>query len=255
MEELINKDKAEIQSFVPVSYCVNQALIDMEDFSGLQKERYTNFAIRAFETLRMFSINSVKVAYLSMNELLCAKLPDDYIDYVKVGINMRGVIWTLGMNSDIALPRDADCGNDARDLYTGNLVYPTGGYYFTDHYRDGEFVGGLYGMGGGFREAYYRIDRERHQIVFSGPTPRGEVVLEYKSSGISSQTLIPREAVNAIVAYIHYKRNINKDRVSMLTFKELFDEEEQKLRSLNFKFTYEEYMDMLYSNSRQTLKR
>lgn len=244
-------------AFVPISYCVNLVLMDLEHYSGKLNEKILQYAILGFEDLHYTTINSVKVAYLEMDELNRVKLPNDYIDYYKIGIGVGGQVWNLGLNNSIIIPKEYECGNDAREIFiNGGVPDLTSGYYYTDHYSDGGFVGGLFGIGGGFRESRYRIDTERRQILFDSPISRSEIILEYRSNGISAQTLIPREAVASIVSYVHWRRLFGKNRHSeMNNYERIWKEEVSQLRAFKYQFKASEYLDMFHAENVQTVKR
>jgi hypothetical protein len=242
--------------FVPLSYCINQALVELEDYTERQRERFTVIAIAGYRELNFTVINSIKVVYLQMDDILNVKLPTDYIRYIKIGMPIGNRIWNLTVDDTILLGRSIACGEDANELFTTTNPTPVGyGYFFTGHYRDGQYINGLYGVGGGYRKAYFKVDKERGVITFDAPVPRSTIVLEYKSDGISAQTLVPKEAINTIVAYIHWRRNVNKDNATRERFKIDFLEEERALKSLNAAFNVTEYLDMMYDTTYQTAKR
>jgi hypothetical protein len=123
------------------------------------------------------------------------------------------------------LPRKTDdCGNTLptvtqtlEDEIVGQKsLIPNYGYYFAMHFRNGQYVGEMYGLGGGFNAAYFRIDWERRQIAFDSEVPSDEIILEYKSSGIdpSGGTIVPRKTVAALIAYIHWQRIENNDKIA-----------------------------------------
>ena len=242
--------------YVPLSYCVNQALIELEDFSERKRDAFNSFAISGFRELNFTTIESLEVAYLEMDDLNNIKLPRDYQRWIKVGMPVGNRIWNLGVDNSLLLGRGHDCGNDARELFEAEvpLTY-TNGYFYTGHWRDGRYVGGLYGAGGGFRKSYFREDKKRGIISFDSPVPRSEIVLEYISDGISAQTMIPKEAINAIVAWIHWRRNIKKDNATRKSFMQDFFDAESSLKSIENEFDITEYLDMMYATTHQSIKR
>jgi len=134
--------------------------------------------------------------------------------------------------------------------------------FFSDHFRNGQFVGGLYGLPGGIDRAYFRFDLEStpRRIVFSGSTPRSEIVLEYISSGMKSDgtTVIPREIVAPLRNYILWHKDENNPRVAYNEkerLKRAYTESIEALRFFENSFTKDEYMRMLYSTYRQSPKR
>jgi hypothetical protein len=161
------------------------------------------------------------------------------------------------------LPRAELCAVPVRSIVTADpttIVLPDDGYIFSDHYYNGTFVSGLYGLGGGFNIAYFRIDKERRQMIVSGSVPNDEIVLEYISTGVSkhSTTLIPYQALAALKAYIHWQRieyDNNYGTGEKQRKQRLFDEECQALTSFECKITKDEFLDSCYRNFKQSAKR
>jgi hypothetical protein len=243
-----------VNAWVPIAYCVRMVQLDLDDYTNTQYEKLLQYAIRGYEKLHFTTMNSVKVAYLEMSDTNSVKLPSDYVDYYKIGMVVNGVVWNLGLNNEIALPRDQECGNDIRDISSGGS--PSFGYYYTDHYQDGAYVGGMFGVGGGFRQSYFRIDEARGQVLFTSTVPRNEIVIEYKSSGISAQTMVPRPAIDVLVAYIHWRRLKSRNRDSERREAEReWKEELSEFRAFTFAFKPKEYLDMLHEEQLQTPKR
>ena len=116
------------------------------------------------------------------------QLPGDYINYVKIGIcGADGSVHALGLNASMCLPRSYDaCGNPGHSQDSGAVVPVFYGSMdgYADNYRNGEFSGRMFGIGGGLNpNGYYRIDRERWTINLSDyPVGTDHIVLEYISS-------------------------------------------------------------------------
>ncbi len=97
-------------------------------------------------------------------------------------------------------------------------------------------------------------------MVLSGSIPNDEVVLEYISTGIdkNNQTLIPRQAVAALQAYIHWQRvefDTNVGIGEKQRRETHFDQECYQLTSFEQKITKDEYLDMTYKHNKQSTKR
>lgn len=243
-------------AYIPLSSIVNEVLIERNDDSGKNVERFTAFAIRGFRELKKFTINSIVVKHIMMDDLLRIPIPGDMMQYTKIGINVGGRLWNLGVNHDLVKPRAVDCGNDIRDITTdSSQLINAGGYYYVDHWHNGRYVAGLYGKGGGFRQSYYTIDKERGMILFDTPVPRGEVILEYRSDGISDQTMVPVAAMEAIIEFINWRDYVGKKDPRAEMSAQNFYRAETALRSFNLKFDPTAYMDMLYKTKNQGLKR
>jgi hypothetical protein len=251
-------------ALVSLDYVVNSVFNKLGRYTQRHYDQYLQFAIEGFGELNMFHISNIRVAHLQMNDAKIVSLPPDFIDYTKVAVCINGRLWTLSLNENMCLPRAEVCGEPIREVVHGvpgeTFIIPGDGYYFADHYYNGRFIAGLYGLGGGFNIAYFRLDTERRNIVFSGSIPNDEVVLEYISTGIdkNNQTLIPRQAVKALQNYILWQRIENDDKYTLAEKQRketLFDQAVYQLTSFDQKITKEEYLDMTYKHNKQSTKR
>ena len=93
-------------------------------------------------------------------------LPADFITWNKIGVPINGKLRVLTQKNSILLPRTFDTGDPVGNTDAGSNEGISNALFFSDHFRGGQFVGGMFGMPGGVDEAYYRIDMENRQIVF-----------------------------------------------------------------------------------------
>lgn len=266
---------ADTRGIVNLEYVVHSVLMDIDDYSLIMYKKFLQYAVDGILDLNLFVGDQVKVAYLPVNKnTKTVNLPLDYIKYTKIGYNDGGSISIFGLNKDLMLARDKDdCGNQVNDNSDNcgckgssetslpAIIYPTSGYYYAPHFRNGQFVGELFGGAGGRNNhGEFRIDHQNRQIVFNSEISVDEIILEYKSSGVSDDgsTCIPREYVPALKAYIHWQRKRYKDKESMgekeRLKKEYYDAFEQ-LKNLELSFTLREYLDSTRSTYKQTPKR
>ena len=244
---------------------IQQAVIDfLSDKGVLDTEnylRYFKWAARALTKLNMFDIATFETVYLTINDVGVAVLPEDYIDYTKIGIrDSKGQVLLLGINDDILINRATECGNPINDYYdTSSDSDILDGYYFVPFYDDDYGYTTLYGLTGGFAEGYYRIDRERRQIQFNSIIPQTTVILEYISSGIktSGNTYVPRQAMEAVIAFMHWKdKTFNGGTLNQIEqAKSDWKTERQELRDFETIPTLQEIQDTFYSSYKQTPKR
>jgi len=250
---------------VTIRYVVASVLNRMNDYSMKQYLRLTQIAIEGFsESLSMYHIGAGSdVVYLHMSVAKTAPLPADYVNWIKVGYPIEGKLKVISNDNNILLPRTFDD--------TGEYVGPVYGevigaddlsniVFFSEHWRNGQFVGGLYGLPGGIDTAGFRVDMENRQLVFSGSTPRSEIVLEYTTSGLKTDgsSLIPREVIPALRTYVLWQKDENDPRVAYNAKERLkrnHEEEIEALRSFSNAFTKDEYLAMIYSTSHQAPKR
>jgi len=243
-----------------VRYVVMSFLNRRNDYTLKSYKRYVQIAIEGFGELNLWHLSNIEVVYLHMSEAKTVDLPVDYVDYLKIGVPVGGKLRVLTNKEQILLPRVFDdtgesVGNtDASDEGGVDIVF------FSDHFRNGQFIGGLYGLPGGIDSAYWRIDRENRQIVFSGSVTRSEIVLEYISNGVAldGSSLIPREAIPALRSYIEWVDTENNPRAAYNEKerkKRIHEEEISALRHFQLCFTKDEFLRMLWGSSRQTPKR
>ena len=261
-----------LPALVSTRYVVMSVLNRLQDYSMRSYLRLTQICIEGIIELNLFHTNEgIEVVYLHMSSAKTCQLPADFIDYRKIGFPINGKLRVITKHDNLLLPRTfygsvidgvftPDSGEVVGNADEGNDIGTTSGIYFYPHYRDGAYVGGLYGLPGGIDTAYYRIDKENRQIVFSGSTTRSEIVLEYISSGLKQDgsSLIPRECVAALRTYILWMKDENDPRVAYNAKERLKREHEETieaLRSFENAFTKDEYLRMIYSTTHQSVKR
>lgn len=249
---------------VSLAYCVAQAKMEMDVFTEIKyDEKFTQLALNSFADFNMFISKQIEVAYKTINSDGYIELPNDYIELVKLGIPVGGKLYNLGINNKILLRRSEISSTAAAQIFNGEgeeIDIPLYGYYYIDHYYNNEYIGGLYGLGGGFSPSFYRIDREKNQIQFDTAVPRNEVVLEYVSTGIknTSSTVIPRDMVPYVVSFIIYKHYSRNRKVSGSFRSEMYQimiEEENKLLNRKYTFNIDEYLRTMHSVHSQTVHR
>lgn len=261
-----------IAGLVSTRYVVMSVLNRMGDYSMKQYLRLLQICIEGVTEMNMYHTKEgIEIVYLHMSTAKTCQLPADYLDYLRIGFPIDGKLKVITKHDKLLLPRTfygsiingvfvADTGDAVGNADEGNNIGSTGLYRFPAHYRNGVFIGGLYGVPGGVDQAYYRIDIENRQIVFSGETPRSEIVMEYISSGQKSDgsSLIPREAVPALRTYILWQKDENDPRVAYnakARAKQEHEEAVAMLRSFENSFTADEYMSVVYRSNYQSPKR
>lgn len=253
-------EKPKTPGLVTIRYVVMSVLNRMEDYTLRKYKRLAQIALEGFSELSLWHLNTLEVVYLRMSEAKTVDLPSDFIDYTKIGIPINGKLRVLTRHDNILLPRTFEDGEAVGNTDADETVDAASLVFFSDHFRGGQYVGGLFGMPGGVDDAYYRIDRENRQIVFSGSIPRSEIVLEYISTGVKTEetSLIPREAVPALRTYILWQMIENDTRIAVNEKerrKRNHEEEVEALRSFQDTMTPDEYRRMIWSTYRQTPKR
>jgi len=192
-----------MNSSVKLDEVVKSLLIQQGEYTEHKYMQYLELALRGLKELSFDVLMEVKVATLPVNTNLTVDLPCDYVNYTRIGVcKPDGRIYTLGVDEQICLSRDIDyCGEE--EANTGRL-----GGTWIGKYRNGESVGGVYGLGGGQNaNGYYRIDRENNQIALSSDVQHTEIVLEYISDGsnVNGDNVINTLSEEALRAYMYWK--------------------------------------------------
>lgn len=242
---------------VTIEYVADTVVAKDDSLNHRDKKKIKQLIIEGFGDMSLFHLPSVEVQYLYMDTAKTVSVPNDYVNYLKVGVPVQGKLKIATEDKSILLPRKFQDGKDVGNLDATN-ANPS--VFFSDHFRNGKFVGGIYGAPGGRNTIYFREDHELRQIIFIGDVPRSEVVLEYVSTGVtlSGGTNIPRICVLPLQTYVfwqlaEYDRRVPGGEKERKKNNHL--EEVSKLRAFLNTPTAQEYRDALYKSSRQSPKR
>lgn len=250
-------DSPKTAATISLRYVVMSYLMRKNDYTMRNYKKLLQFVIDGYAELNLYHIANIEVQYFFMDANKTISVPSDFVDWVKVGIPVNGKLKVLTNDEHMLLPRKFQDGKDVGNL---DATAINQGVFFTDHFRNGKYVGGLYGMPGGVNVAYYRYDRELRQFIFTGDIPRSEVVIEYVSNGVklSGATVIERKCLGSLRAYLAWQMVEYDDRVSDARKdrrEKKFDEEVSQLRFLDSAPTIDEYKDRLRKMIKQSPKR
>lgn len=233
-------------------------LQDTSDYEYLEQ-----IAFDGYRKMQLESMDSICVKYFDIPTTLQVPLPAGYVRYTKIGIVSNGRVLLLGHDMGMALPEGVQvCGKpihevDVLDDYQVTTQY--GGMYFYPHHYNGTLQSALFGVGGGFKEEYYRIDTKNRQIIFSNEIPATQAVMEYIGTGdLCGDTIVPPHYVYPLMEYIFWRRIENDRRVSL---GEKQRRKQEYLVALDdadriqWEPTIDELMDAVYSGTHQGIKR
>ncbi len=246
-----------------LDYCVHSVMADINDTTTKHYQQFLKWGFDAYRELNLFSLPQIKTRYLTMSANRTVELPDDYVNYTAIGINIGGQYWLLTRNDGMALRRTEDCPTDIQSVSSVDTTILPYSYEFSGYYRNGQYVGEQYAVGGGWNtQGYYRIDTELGRIQFSSVVPNAQIVLEYKSTGVDCDGTveIPYQAITAVVAYIHWKR-VQNDENKRRSGGEIADRKKDwtsafnNLKHYNLMFTMQEYLDSKWSTIKSTPRR
>jgi hypothetical protein len=229
------------------------------NYSMSQYKRLIQIAIRGFSDLSMTEMHSVSTVYDTPNANGQIFLPPDFVDYSAIGYRLGDKVYILSRNKSLYINKDGVNGDVETVSETdGNEVY----YVFGSHYRDDMLIGATYGFKGAYTEQYFNIDSENKILQVSSAVPRNEMIIEYISTGVSlnGNTYIPRYAEQPMIEWLYWrdakgKPFGNQTRGVIADSKQDFVEAVNVLRDIQTLPTYQEAMDAIYSEVRQSPKR
>jgi len=189
---------------VNLRYCL-ASLKNKLNVDSADDERYLQLIIDGVSELNMFhlDISGVQTVVYDINTTTnIVELPKDFIDYTRIGFVVNGQIQNFTVNPNISIPITQECGLDTNPFPGTSLPIPTYQHF---------------GKGGGYSPLNYRVDKRKRRIIIVGAATNDQMVMEYFSTGISmtSETLIPRQYVPAVVAYAIWQSIEYDPRVPM----------------------------------------
>lgn len=232
---------------------VNEALMGIRDFGGNRYMEAAMYLLRGLRDFQIFHGASVKQSWEKITPIKTITFPEDYLNFISIGVSIKGKLFTYTKSSAIVPPSD-----------------PLGLSLRSE--RDEEGIGVKeeyqYGTNGYNQEGYFALDPAHDRIVLKTPfmqmvasSERDEVLLSYVANGIDSDlknSYIPGAAANMLISYIEYKliasmpekypANLRADKYTEYVIEaEKFD-----LLSLP---SIDELYDAIYETSSQSVRR
>jgi len=252
----------QIGSMVTLPYIVANIQNELDDYSPAVYKRAMQIVIDGLREMRLYHQSTVQVGYFVIPDSGVLYYPADYINYIKIGIPVCGNLVTLSVNPNMLLNRAQVCGEDLRRIHSGAAELPVDGYAYAPHYdNNGQFIGALYGAGGGFNTAYFREDKTAQRFEFDGLIPRISderiVVMEYESTGISATTAVRPECIEPLKNWYYWKSTRHSTSVSngqKAQYKDDYEKSIKKLRAYTQQINMSEFLDLMYRNFKQSPK-
>lgn len=242
-------------TYVTLDQIVKQTLIDLGENTEHKYMKFLQWAIRGIKEFNYDLLNEPKTEIFSLNDDHTIDLPDDYINWSKVGIIRHGKIFTLQQNSSFAFPRAVDdCGKSIHDITSVTCLAAeqtqkvTGPWTIFFNYRNGRNLGNLFGLGGGFNPfGYFRVDKEKHQMAFTSEVPNGDLVLEYIAMNVNpdGSAKVHLFVEESLIAFVHWKRvQQRKDipQIEKARARHDYFEERRRARSRLNNFSLEDWL-------------
>lgn len=190
---------------------------------GLERyAQYLHWALKAHKNWHLDQAKEIKTAEITLTPYKAIALPDDFVDWTKVGIRCGNTILTFTQDNYMPFPRDTDgdiipnvdedCASfDAQD--PGELDLTRGGQFSNYYYNlneKGQDTGHLFGLTAKDNwQGYFRLNKEREEIQFrSKITNLTTIYLEYISNGYDpcGESLVHPYAAHLISLWVHWQR-------------------------------------------------
>ena len=197
-----NKIERNIKLSDAVNMYIDEARLTTKDF-----RRLWAMAFRGLQEIGMDVSWSPKVTVLPVNPNLTADLPDDYLEWIRVGLfNASGEIATLKVNEQLTKYRDTTPTrlSDTTTQLGDNMTVPNYPYWFGYWDQDYEHY---FGAGSGLIQAgECRLDSANRVVVFDPQFSYSSVVFEYVSSPMMDDDYtIDFRCQEALISYLRWK--------------------------------------------------
>ena len=214
--------------------------------------QYLTYGVDALRELNFDVLQNVKSVRLPINSYKAATLPNDFVDYVRVGNELGEYIYPWGEKRDSynRLNKFDSQGNKVPygDIEAQNGILPNNweGFWYTNYINDkGEHLGRIFNNRPGFRESFV-ILRERNEIQLDISSVGKEIVMDYISDGTSldASNSIHPYALATIKAYIFWKHKEHNRHYNLSERQVAKDEYYNQLRILRARMNTIDVLDI-----------
>lgn len=277
------------RNYVPLKQVVNDFLISLDgaDYAAHASDAAVrNFALRGLREMGFDMLKVIRSLKLSVSSNNTVELPDDYVDWSKVGVvGSDGIVYVLGENKNLNYSQAyADSsgnkvGNAASAVDSDNDgVYDridskssTGGgspssdddlsQGMNSHiFRNLAYgsANAIYGVGGGNYYGQFRVNLDQNRIELATNNTSGEVVIEYVADEArSNNPSVHVYAEEALMSYMYYKIIERRSAVpanEKARARQEYYNERRKANARLKSFTKEEALKTIRKNYKQAPK-
>ena len=226
--------------------------------------QYLHYALKGLREINFDSPFKIKSTKLTVDANLEVTLPDDYVDYIRVGYeNGQYVNHLIEKDSFNRLMNLDDAGNQIPypDVESDNGTAYSDSYYYASHANDkSEHLGRHYGHKSVYKGSFMVIP-ERNKIMLDPSLHKAKhIVIDYLTTGLpndSVATTLPAYAAEPVERYIIW-RMTEHDRMSPMNQKMLAKEEwihaHKRYRSRNYQLKIEDVLKSLRSHTFAAIK-
>jgi len=253
-----------------LAYIVSSVMTDIGVSDERHYVRFLKWAIDGYRKMNLHGLMpTIKTVELDVNKATnTVDLPEDYMDYIKVGVCINGRLINFDLNNNICGNGENNCPcephviqqalTDTDGVY---LDYNTTWEFYNSRVNNGIYTAGLYGVGAGFNGGGYKIDLQNHRIIFDSYVNADTITLEYRSTGIADDgsAKVDEGAIESLVNYVNYQRCVFSkdpyDRTLISLFKSNFENAAMSYNARNNARTPHYWMQLMRNDIHQAVKR
>lgn len=273
------------RNYIQLDQVINDFIItlDTDDYVSYAPDTtIRSFALRGIREMGFDMNKVVRSLKLSVESNNTVTLPDDYVDWTKVGVvGTDGLVYVLGENKNLNMSQayDLDSNGDPQDAdsdgffdrvdsksatNSGSPASDAGiadgmeSYIFRNFIHENN-QGRLYGIGGGNYYGEFRVNLDQNRLEMKSNSSISEVVIEYVAD--EARSVNPRVHVyaeEALRSYIYYKLIERKAAVpanEKARARQEYYNERRKANARMKSFTKEELLKTIRKNFKQAPKR
>ena len=218
------------RNYVDINQVVNDFIVTMDgdDYvASASDNAIRTFALRGVRDMGFDILKTVRSLKLPVSSNNTVTLPEDYVDWSKVGIvGSDGIVYILRENKHINMSQaydkidgntydidgdglservDSKGGTDSNPPTSEGISEGFNSYIFRNYVYNGD-AGRLYGIGGGSHAGDFRVNMDQNRIELKTNGNIQEVVIEYVADEArSSNPRVHVYAEEALRAYMYYK--------------------------------------------------
>lgn len=269
------------RNYVKLEQVVNDFILslDTDDYASSASDfAIRSFALRGVRELGFDMLKVIRSLKVSVGSNNTATLPDDYVDWSKVGVvGSDGLVYVLGENKNInysqkystsggntydsdgdgLLDREDDKTATSGSANSDNLGDGMNSYIFRNYIYEND-QGRLYGIGGGQYRGEFRVNLDQNRIEIKSNDSISELVIEYVADeGRATNPQVHIYAEEALRAYIYYKIIERKSSVpanEKARARQEYYNERRKANARMKSFTKEEALKTIRKNYKQAPK-
>jgi hypothetical protein len=197
---------AETQSFIKIDECI-YSYMDAAELSNHKYFKLWNIAFRGIQDMGLDFFYQVKSLKLPINPNKTVNLPEDYLNYSKIGVlNSKGEVIPLFKNQKLTTFADLSQDRVAKTQDGSLFDYadPNSPIFF--NYWNGNSIGNLYGLPSGTVVGEFKVDEHNGIILLSEDFSYDYIILEYVASPKEgADYMIPIQFKEALIEWIGWQ--------------------------------------------------